>query len=170
MTYHNNSIAKTVKCQTKNTKKFVKNAILPKKSAFFTVQVFFARTEGIFPCKKVILTAGKSKRGHQSRMRTNVRNVLLSLAIALTLSAVTLLVIFRFVLPTRARSNTVLPAYTIGEWDGKVAVFEGDDTYPMQIFDTDVAGLPDEQRAQVEKGVAVLRAEELYQMLEDYTG
>lgn len=103
-------------------------------------------------------------------MHTTVRKVLLALALALALSAVVLLVVFRVLLPARAQPYTPPPAYTIGEWEGKVAVFEGEDTYPMQIFDTDVAGLPDEQRAQVEEGVPVVRAEELYQILEDYTG
>ena len=103
-------------------------------------------------------------------MHTTARNILLAVAISLTIAAIALFVIFRVILPTRAQSYTPPPAYTIGEWDGKVAVFEGDDTYPMQIFDTDVAGLPDEQRAQVEEGVPVDRAEELYRILEDYTG
>ncbi len=103
-------------------------------------------------------------------MHTTTRNVLLTLALALLLSAVALLIIFRVILPKRTQPYTLPPAYTIGEWNGKVAVFEEDDTYPMQIFDTDVAGLPDEQRAQVEQGVPVVRAEELYQILEDYTG
>lgn len=103
-------------------------------------------------------------------MRTTTRNVLLILAVALMLSAVVLFILFRVVLPSREQPYTAAPAYTIGEWEGKVAVFEGTDTYPMQIFDTDVAGLPDEQRTQVEQGVAVIRGEELYQILEDYTG
>lgn len=102
-------------------------------------------------------------------MHTTVRNVLLTLALALTISAIVLFVVFRVILPTRTQPYTPPPAYTIGEWEGKVAVFEGEDTYPMQIFDTDVAGLPDEQRAQVEDGVPVTRAEELYRILEDYT-
>ena len=103
-------------------------------------------------------------------MRTTTRNVLLVLAVALMLSAVALFVFFRVVLPSGEQPYTAAPAYTIGVWEGKVAVFEGTDTYPMQIFDTDVAGLPDEQRTQVEQGVAVIRGEELYQILEDYTG
>ncbi len=102
-------------------------------------------------------------------MRTTTRTVLLVLAMSLTVSAIALFVIFRAVLPSRAQPFAAPPAYTIGVWEGKLAVFEGADTYPMQIFDTDIAGLPDEQRAQVEEGVRVEKAEELYLILEDYT-
>lgn len=102
-------------------------------------------------------------------MRTTARTVLLALAAAAAVAAVTLFLIFRFLLPTDAARHAPPPPYTIGVWEGKVAVFEGADNYPMQIFDTDVTTLPDEQRAQVEEGVRVENAEELYLILEDYT-
>ncbi len=102
-------------------------------------------------------------------MRTTLRTVLLALAVSMIVAAVALFFIFRFVLPARESPFSAPPAYTIGIWEGKLAVFEGADTYPMQILDTDVAGLPEEQRTQVEAGVRVEKAEELYLILEDYT-
>lgn len=102
-------------------------------------------------------------------MRTTTRTVILALAAATAVAAVALFIIFRFLLPPKATRYTPPPAYTIGMWEGKVAVFEGTDSYPMQILDTDVAGLPEEQRAQIEEGVRVEKAEELYLVLEDYT-
>lgn len=102
-------------------------------------------------------------------LRTTTRTVILALAVSAAVAAVALFIIFKFILPTKTARYAPPPAYTIGEWEGKVAVFEGADDYPMQIFDTDVAGLPEEQRAQVEAGVRVERAEELYLILEDYT-
>lgn len=102
-------------------------------------------------------------------MRTTTRTVILALSAAVAVSAVALFIIFKFILPPKDTRYTPPPAYTIGVWEGKVAVFEGEDSYPMQIFDTDVAGLPVEQRAQVEAGVRVEQAEELYLILEDYT-
>lgn len=102
-------------------------------------------------------------------MRTTTRTVILALAAAVAVSAVALFIIFKFILPTKDTRYTPPPAYTIGVWEGKVAIFEGADSYPMQILDTDVAGLPEEQRTQVEAGVRVEKAEELYLILEDYT-
>ena len=102
-------------------------------------------------------------------MHTTARTILLALAAAAVVAAAALFVIFRFLIPAKAAQPTPPPAYTIGMWEGKVAVFEGADDYPMQILDTDVAGLPEEQRTQIEQGVRVERAEELYLVLEDYT-
>ena len=102
-------------------------------------------------------------------MRTTTRTVILALAAALAVAAVALFIIFKFILPPKDTRYTPPPAYTIGVWEGKVAVFEGEDSYPMQVLDADVAGLPEEQRAQVEAGVRVEQAEELYLILEDYT-
>ncbi len=102
-------------------------------------------------------------------MRTTTRTVFLALSAAAAVAAVALFIIFKFLLPSKTAHYTPPPAYTIGVWEGKVAVFEGADNYPMQILDTDVAGLPEEQRAQVEAGVRVEKAEKLYLILEDYT-
>lgn len=102
-------------------------------------------------------------------MHTTAKTVILALAASAAVAAIALFIIFKFLLPTTGAPYSAPPAYTIGAWEGKVAVFEGADDYPMQIFDTDVAGLPEEQRVQVEAGVRVERAEELYLILEDYT-
>lgn len=109
------------------------------------------------------------RRRERTIIRTIVRTILLALAASTAVAAVALFFIFRFVLPSKTQKVLPPAPYTIGVWEGKVAVFEGSDTYPMQIFDTDVAGLPAEQRAQVEAGVRVERPEELYLILEDYT-
>ena len=102
-------------------------------------------------------------------LHTTARTVILALAASAAVAATALFVIFKFLLPTKTAPYAAPPAYTIGTWEGKVAVFEGTDDYPMQIFDTDIAGLPEQQRAQVEAGIRVQRAEELYLILEDYT-
>ncbi len=101
-------------------------------------------------------------------MRSVGRTVLIALFVALAIALMALFCILRMLPPTTRQTDAT--PYTIGVWDGYVAVFEGEDSYPMQVLDTAVAGLPEEQRAQVERGVRVARAEELYLMLEDYTG
>ncbi len=102
-------------------------------------------------------------------MSTAARTILLTVAAAVLVAMLALFCIFRFLLPAYAAENTTPPAYTIGAWEGKVAVFEGEDPYPMQVLDTPVNALPAEVRSQVESGVPVNRAEDLYLILEDYT-
>ncbi len=102
------------------------------------------------------------------KLRTAGRTAVLALIISLALAMTTLFFIRRL-LPVEAQPVPP-PPYTIGEWEGYVAIFEGDDTYPMQVLDTAVAGLPAEQQAAVRQGVPVTQAEELYLVLEDYTG
>ena len=101
-------------------------------------------------------------------MHTTARTVLLALAVSAVVAAIALTIIFRFLLPKTAKEAPV-PAYTIGVWEGKVAVFEGNDAYPMQIFEDTVDGLPAEQRQEVINGIAVYNPDDLYRILEDYT-
>lgn len=93
------------------------------------------------------------------------------LTISFFLSAVVLFVLFRYVLTPPAKADTApAPMYTIGVWEGRVAVFEGDAAYPKQIYDMPVSGLPPELQQQVREGVAVYSEAELSLLLEDYTG
>lgn len=102
-------------------------------------------------------------------MHTVWRSLLWALAISLLLAAVILFVVFRFVLPAGGGAKSV-PRYTIGAWEGQVAVFEGAQEFPRQVFDVYVAALPEEQRRQVLEGVPVETDAQLSVLLEDYTG
>lgn len=97
------------------------------------------------------------------------RTLLWALVVALLLSAVLLFVIFRFLLP--ADGEQTEPArYTIGEWEGRLAVFEGEQLYPRQVFEVYVDALPEELREQVKAGVPARDDTQLSVLLEDYTG
>ena len=102
-------------------------------------------------------------------MQSVWRTLLWALAASLLLSAVVLWVVFRYVLPTDGGGGRT-PAYTIGEWEGQVAVFEGDQPFPRQVFDTYVSTLPPELQQQVRQGVAAETDAQLSVLLEDYTG
>ena len=71
--------------------------------------------------------------------------VLWILTASFFLAAVILFVLFRFVLqpPTPAHPT---PLYTIGVWEGRVAVFERHQSYPKQVYDMPLTGLPYEVR------------------------
>ena len=91
------------------------------------------------------------------------------MAVSCLLAAVVLFILFRFVLapPTHTPPR---PLYTIGVWEGQVAVFERGQSYPKQVYDMPVTGLPHELRRQVLDGVPVYSEEQLSVLLEDYTG
>ena len=101
-------------------------------------------------------------------MRTVWRAVTVAIAAAVALAMVTLVLLFRFWIPAQ-ESPRRTPPYTIGSWQGQVAVFEGAQRYPMQVFDTAVNALPEEARKKVLEGIPVEDAAQLSALLEDYT-
>lgn len=103
-------------------------------------------------------------------MRSAWRSVLLAVLVSLTIAAVALFILFRFFLP--ARSETPAPytsRFVVGDWEGQVAVFEGQKEYPMQIFDMPVSALPEDMQKKVQAGIPVEDETELSLLLEDYT-
>lgn len=102
-------------------------------------------------------------------MHTVWRNLSWALAVSLLLAAVILWLVFRYVLPSGGGTPRT-PAYTIGEWQGQVAVFEGDQHFPRQVFDVYVEALPPELQQQVRQGVPAETDAQLSVLLEDYTG
>lgn len=102
-------------------------------------------------------------------MREKRHPILWILTASLFLSAVILFVMFRFVLPAPTHTSPT-PLYTIGVWEGKVAVFERHQSYPKQVYDMPLTGLPYEVRQELLEGVPAHSEEELSVLLEDYTG
>lgn len=97
------------------------------------------------------------------------RSLLWALVVSLAVVAVLLLVVSRLVFPQPERT-TAPPRYTIGVWEGQVAVFEGKQPFPKQVFDVAVSTLPEELRQQLASGVPAHTEAQLSVLLEDYTG
>lgn len=102
-------------------------------------------------------------------MREKSHPVLWMLTASFALAAIVLWILFRFVLPAPAEAAPV-PLYTIGVWEGQVAVFERHQSFPKQVYDMPLSGLPYEMRQRVLEGVPIYSEEELSVLLEDYTG
>ncbi len=103
-------------------------------------------------------------------MRSVWKPVLLSIAISLLLVAITLFVLFRFLIPYEEKEQTRFkPQYVIAEWEGQVAVFKGEDAFPMQVYDTYVDTLPGEIQENLQQGIPVEDETHLSVLLEDYT-
>jgi len=95
------------------------------------------------------------------------KTVLFALGISLAIAGVTLFLLVQF-MPSSTAADPP-PRYTIGVWEGRVAVFEGEQAFPKQIFDSFVSTLPSGQRAQVEDGIPVEDDTQLSLLLEDLT-
>ncbi len=67
--------------------------------------------------------------------------------------------------PTRATA----PHATVGEWQGKLAVFKGDSTAPAAVYDVFIASLPPIEQEALLVGITVYSETELQGILEDYT-
>lgn len=103
-------------------------------------------------------------------MRSIWKPLLFAAALAMLIAAVTLFVVFKVYSPTADKGRQYEPQYVIADWEGQVAVFEGEERYPMQIYDTAVSTLPSELQQAVREGVPARDAAHLATLLEDYTG
>ena len=103
-------------------------------------------------------------------MSTTWRSVLLAIAAVLVIVAVALFLLFRFVLPEMSPEPPATePRFVIADWEGQVAVFVGGESYPMQIYDTDIRALPPEEQEKLRRGIPAEDEAGLAVLLEDYT-
>ena len=57
----------------------------------------------------------------------------------------------------------------IGEWEGKLAVFQPSGSSPSEVFDVYISSLPEEEQQKLQEGIPVYDEETLAGLLEDYT-
>lgn len=65
-------------------------------------------------------------------------------------------------------SIALVAVYLLGIHDGKIALWEGDDPEPVQVFPYRASMLPAEARKLLEKGIPIESMEELRQLAEQY--
>jgi hypothetical protein len=99
-------------------------------------------------------------------MRTAVRLVILAVAASGVIATCVLAILYE---QHGAPASEAPAAYTIGVWEGQLAVFEGEDTYPARLFDVPVSALPEEEQKRLQAGLSVSSELQLQQYLEDYT-
>lgn len=71
--------------------------------------------------------------------------------------------------PQSASPRTAEVQYTLGVWQGQLAVFKNAASSPCKIYDVAVAALPVEEQTRLQNGIAVTSERELQALLEDYT-
>ena len=57
----------------------------------------------------------------------------------------------------------------IGEWEGKLAVFQPSGSSPSEVFDVYISSLPEQEQQKLKDGIPVYDEETLAGLLEDYT-
>ena len=62
----------------------------------------------------------------------------------------------------------LLFALLLGQFRGYLALFDSGNAEPRQIYPCKISSLPEEDQAQLEKGIRVRDIEKLNQLLEDY--
>ena len=70
--------------------------------------------------------------------------------------------------PVQEPAAAEVPPYCIALWQGRVAVFEGEEPLPVTVLDTPAASLPPADQQALERGIPVYSREELAGLIEDY--
>lgn len=94
------------------------------------------------------------------------------LVVAVLILAI-LAAIWMFDRPAAATDDTNRASATgqmLGEWEGRLALFEGDATLPAQVYDVWIATLPETEQQRLKTGIAIEDDRTLWSLLEDYTG
>ncbi len=60
--------------------------------------------------------------------------------------------------------------YTLKEYNGKIAVFTDNADEPESIIDTDINIFSDNDKVLLKNGITVYSVEELYRLIEDFSG
>ena len=64
--------------------------------------------------------------------------------------------------------NILILGFLLGVYEGKVALWKGNDPKPMKVFPYQASLLPEADRQALEKGIQVDSLWQLKQMIQDY--
>ena len=93
--------------------------------------------------------------------------VLMSILIA---AVIVLCALSQSIQNKRAAESSTLPQvdYVLGEYEGYLAVFRGEQQKPYQVLQMPVQLLPEEDQGAIEAGIHVQTEQELRRLLEDF--
>lgn len=66
-------------------------------------------------------------------------------------------------------STTLMPLYTLSEYDGKLALFKRGYSMPVEIYDVYLSSLPDSEQSKIKDGISAESDDEILKIIEDYT-
>lgn len=68
-----------------------------------------------------------------------------------------------------SESTTLMPLYTLSEYDGKLALFKRGYSMPVEIYDVYLSSLPDSEQSKIKDGISAESDDEILKIIEDYT-
>jgi hypothetical protein len=71
--------------------------------------------------------------------------------------------------PSGDPSSQTAPAYTVREYQGKIAVFEGNAEEPSQVLSIETSAFPQEDQQLLKVGIHAATKADLQRILEDYS-
>ncbi len=104
-------------------------------------------------------------------MNKTIRLIVLAIIAAAVLACCVLSVLYvRYGRTVDRRTESGTPAaYTLGVWEGQLAVFEGDAAFPQKLYEVPVSSLPPAEQEKLKAGISVESIDALQLLLEDYT-
>lgn len=69
----------------------------------------------------------------------------------------------------QTENNNTKSEYRLSVYDGRIAVFETDETEPIEVFDVFVSSLPYDEQIELRNGLTATDRNELQKLIEDYT-
>jgi len=76
---------------------------------------------------------------------------------------------FLFEEPEQPPEENASFCFTLGEWEGRLAVYTGGELKPSQVLDIPLAALPEPDRQLLRDGIPLRNEEELRRAIEDFT-
>ncbi len=67
---------------------------------------------------------------------------------------------------TPVKSET---AYTLGIYEGKLALFMNESRYPLKIYEVSARTLPEFDQTRLAEGIEIFSEEQLFSLIEDFT-
>lgn len=76
-------------------------------------------------------------------------------------------------LPKKSDTKSVPTAQAaqqmLREWNGQIALFQGDSDEPAEVYEVTVAALPEEEQERLREGIVIESEEALASLLDNYT-
>lgn len=64
--------------------------------------------------------------------------------------------------------SALLAVFLLGNHNGKIALWKGNDPHPVKVFDYNVSDLPEEAQKRLNEGVPIKSLKELRKLAEQY--
>ena len=101
-------------------------------------------------------------------MSTQFKGIILFLAITVSIVFVSLSLTSKPTLAANPSSETVEIKYILGEFNGKLAIFQTNNSTPIEVLDVQINSLPQRDIERINNGITANTLSEIIALAEDY--